>query len=184
MNPVAKESIVYFHTPDGPMPAYRHVMTYCPGCKSAHPFTTKVFDRPNGTPYSHNETNDPIPTWSWDGNLESPTFEPSMLAYYTVHLCPSDYVHFEVCPGGECGHMGHGLAWRLSDGSIKTYKVDEVKPVDAEEVYTVNLPHVVDPAYGNCHSFLRNGVWEFLGDSAHELANQKVPMVPLPNWLV
>lgn len=31
-----------------------------------------------------------------------------------------------------------------------------------------------------CHSFLRDGQWEFLGDSTHALAGQTVPMVPLP----
>lgn len=35
-----------------------------------------------------------------------------------------------------------------------------------------------------CHSFLRDGVWDFLGDSTHALAGQKVPMVPVPDWLV
>lgn len=35
-----------------------------------------------------------------------------------------------------------------------------------------------------CHSFLRNGQWQFLGDCTHHLANQTVPMLPLPDWLV
>jgi hypothetical protein len=35
-----------------------------------------------------------------------------------------------------------------------------------------------------CHSFLRNGEWEFLGDCTHELAGKKVPMVPLPEWIL
>jgi len=35
-----------------------------------------------------------------------------------------------------------------------------------------------------CHSFLRNGVWQFLGDCTHDLKNQFVPMVPLPDWVV
>ena len=30
-----------------------------------------------------------------------------------------------------------------------------------------------------CHSFLRNGVWQFLNDSTHELAGQNIPMIPL-----
>lgn len=37
---------------------------------------------------------------------------------------------------------------------------------------------------GNCHSFIRNGCWEFLPDSNHQLAGQTVPMVPVPDWLV
>lgn len=35
-----------------------------------------------------------------------------------------------------------------------------------------------------CHSFLRDGVWQFLDDSTHALAGQFVPMVPLPDWIV
>lgn len=27
-----------------------------------------------------------------------------------------------------------------------------------------------------CHSFIRNGIWEYLGDCTHELAGQHVPM--------
>ena len=29
-----------------------------------------------------------------------------------------------------------------------------------------------------CHSFVRNGVWQFLGDCTHHMANQNVPMIP------
>jgi hypothetical protein len=35
-----------------------------------------------------------------------------------------------------------------------------------------------------CHSFLRNGQWQFLGDCTHALAGQTVAMVPLPDWVV
>lgn len=31
-----------------------------------------------------------------------------------------------------------------------------------------------------CHSFVREGRWEFLSDSTHELAGQTVSVVPLP----
>ena len=33
-----------------------------------------------------------------------------------------------------------------------------------------------------CHSFLRAGVFEYLGDCTHHLANQQVPIPPLPDW--
>lgn len=39
------------------------------------------------------------------------------------------------------------------------------------------------PLPDRCHSYLRGGVWEFLGDSTHALAGQKVPMVPLPDYM-
>lgn len=32
-----------------------------------------------------------------------------------------------------------------------------------------------------CHSFIRNGQWEFLNDCTHELAGKTVPMVELNN---
>lgn len=35
-----------------------------------------------------------------------------------------------------------------------------------------------------CHSFLRAGVFEFLGDCTHKYANQRVPMEPLPDWFM
>lgn len=35
-----------------------------------------------------------------------------------------------------------------------------------------------------CHSFLKAGRWEFLGDCEHALVGQTVPMVALPNWVV
>lgn len=35
---------------------------------------------------------------------------------------------------------------------------------------------------GVCHSFLRAGVFEFLGDCTHSLAGQKVPMLDLGEW--
>lgn len=34
-----------------------------------------------------------------------------------------------------------------------------------------------------CHSFVRDGVWEFLGDCTHSLAGQRFEMGPLPVWL-
>lgn len=33
-----------------------------------------------------------------------------------------------------------------------------------------------------CHSYLRNGVFEFLSDCTHSLVNQHVPMPDLPDW--
>lgn len=35
-----------------------------------------------------------------------------------------------------------------------------------------------------CHSFLRAGVWEFLSDCTHRHRGQRVPAVPLPDWVV
>ena len=33
-----------------------------------------------------------------------------------------------------------------------------------------------------CHTFIRNGMIEFLGDCTHALAGKTVPLPPLPDW--
>lgn len=91
--------------------AGRACWVWCPACDDMHRFQivgTKG-DMPDG------------PCWEWDGNLEKPTFQGSMLVYETT----------------------------------------------------------VNP---RCHSFLRDGIWEFLGDCTHDKKNQKLAMVPLPDW--
>ncbi len=37
---------------------------------------------------------------------------------------------------------------------------------------------------GVCHSFIRDGHWQFLGDCSHHLAGQTVRMVPVPSWIL
>lgn len=62
----------------------KHCCTFwCPGCKQEHPYyISQSFVREDGT--SH-------PIWSFDGNMENPTFNPSLLCLGTpkCHL----YVH-------------------------------------------------------------------------------------------
>jgi hypothetical protein len=48
-------------------------------------------------------------------------------------------------------------------------------------------PSILQHGSGNipvCHSFLKAGVWDFLSDCTHEMAGQKVPMMPIPDWMV
>lgn len=134
----------------------KQVFTWCPGCDMLHPFTIEAPAPPDG-----GEALNRGVTWTWDGDLERPTFEPSLLVHTSVHLCANE--HGPVpCPNPEtCDHLGHQLA---HDGTRLT-----------------GTPHTRDPAWGPCHSFLRAGRWEFLSDSAHHLAGQTVDMVPLPS---
>ena len=85
---------------------------YCPGCERAHRFMV---------------VNEAVPeqVWEFDGNMESPTFSPSLL------MQTSEWD----------GHQWVRYA---------------------------------------CHSFLKNGVWEFLSDSTHDLAGRDAPMVDFP----
>lgn len=162
-------------------PAYKVCEVFCPGCQYLHHVTVEIlnsdFKRSDGSP---------PPIWSWDGNEESPTFSPSILAYNTVHFCEGEHVITECyLDFSECEHRSHGYAWKFPDGSMCHYKTYEQKPVDAVVVTTgPDGPHTKDPAWGNCHSFLTNGIWDFLSDCGHTLAGQKIPMVPIPDWFI
>ena len=129
---------------------------WCPGCDNAH---------------NVNVSGPVQPIWEWDRNLVAPTISPSILVMNSVHLCGDDHRAVNECPDhATCPRVGHAV----------TYD-DEVTETGIH--YWHGTGHSRDPAWGNCHSFLRTGVWEFLGDSAHHLAGQSAPMVPLPDWL-
>lgn len=89
---------------------YRMYWLYCPGCKTLHGIPVGSPNRPN---------------WSFNNNLESPTFEPSLLIF-----------------------VGEGAKRETL-----------------------------------CHSFIRNGQWQFLGDCRHEFAGKTVPLPVIPeDW--
>lgn len=144
----------------------RSVWTWCPGCDRLHPFRLAPGDE-RGV------------FWEWDGNLEQPTFSPSLLVSTAVHLCEGEHEPAE-CPNPDtCGAKSHQLGRRLAGGVITW--VEYRQHPHNRKVYGHGTPHTRDPAWGPCHSFLRAGRWEFLSDSAHELAGQTVDMVPLPD---
>ena len=91
-----------------------HLDAFCPACDRVHSFSVDL--------EGHGKWREEDPVWDFDGNWESPTFSPSMLA----------------------------------------------NKDDANEYFPI------------CHSFLKNGHWEYLEDSTHELAGQTVA-VPKPD---
>jgi len=85
-------------------------------------------------------------TWQFDGNLEAPTFSPSVLVT-SGHFVSSHK------PGDKC--------WC-------TYAVEYPKrPVSFK--------------CRRCHTFIRNGMVEFLSDCSHALAGQTLPVPDLPD---
>lgn len=111
-NPVA----MIRHVTDGDR-QYDALMFVCPGCTGEDGSGSGFHMLPirgKGDTEGH-------PSWTWNGNLEAPTLEPSILTKW------ADVV---------------------------------------------------------CHSFLRNGVFEYLGDCTHKYASQHVPLPPLPDWIV
>ena len=66
MNPIVKEQQ---YERNGII-VTRH-MYWCPGCDSVHAIAIRPSVNDNGA------------GWTWDGNLEKPTYEPSQLTKYT-----------------------------------------------------------------------------------------------------
>lgn len=80
---------------------------YCPGCKEGHTI--------------------PVPRWTFDGNVERPTFSPSILRT----AAPSDYRCHSFVENGQirfCGDCNHALAGQTVD--------------------MVDFPETYDPAIG------------------------------------
>jgi hypothetical protein len=87
------------------------------------------------------------------------------------------------CPGCQQAHAPRAA---LPDGS----RPDGTLPYwewngATDESFTISPSLLVRGGRDSvCHSFIRDGRWEFLGDCTHALAGQTVPMVPVPDWLV
>ena len=100
--------------------------------------------------------------------------------------------HYYWCPGCEAetgfglhgiainpNKQGNGAGWDFSG----TLECPTYAPSQKTEGAKKN-PNGGEPIPTCCHTFIRNGVIEFLGDCTHALKGQKVPMVPLPDWFV
>lgn len=84
------------------------------------------------------------------------------------------------CPG--CDGM-HQITTAMSDGA-PTWIWDgntEAPTISPSILVNQGRAH---PGKEICHSFVRDGQWQFLNDSTHPLAGQTVPMVPVPDWLI
>jgi len=82
------------------------------------------------------------------------------------------------CPGCDMAHRFQTNS--LVPGRIEWgFNGDLEKPTFTPSYKTW---HGADMAHV-CHSYLRDGVWEFLDDCTHALAGQHVAMVPVPDWL-
>lgn len=112
------------------------------------------------------------------------------------HVIDGDdrYDHILVwCPGCQYsdpsdGHMRGGLHGLpvTGDGSKRaTWRWNgDLVNVTLEPSILTKTKRGEQQAEFVCHSFLRNGQWQFLGDCTHALANQTVAMLPLPDWVV
>lgn len=182
--PIARERQIWYHPlpDDEAILGYKAVEVWCQGCEMLHHFTYWVDP---GYPKRTDGSDQPV--WTWNGSLTSPSFEPSLLCYSTVHLCEGEHDPVTICDQdfATCGHHGHGYVWVNDETGVQGFFKVYEEPTEGWTKHTFGGgigAHKRDPAYGNCHSFLRNGVWEFLGDCAHALRGAH-PLQPLPEWL-
>lgn len=100
----------------------RSMMFDCPGCGLLHHV------RVEGSG---------VPVWTWNGDMERPTFSPSVL-----------------------------VTWDQGDPPVTAENYEEYKknPWPQTKVHKV------------CHSFVRDGRIQFLGDCTHALAGQTVDL--------
>lgn len=87
--------------------------------------------------------------------------------------------HWVWCPGCDQAHRFRSAHPEgVNEQPLWAWDGSETAPT-----FEPSLLVHLDDAH-TCHSFLRQGEWEFLSDStAHELRDRH-PMVPLPDWLV
>jgi len=100
------------------------VAFWCPGCEEIHAVAVGKPGRPN---------------WTFDGNVDAPTFSPSILVRYDHWVPPATPENMNRGPQTKVAHV--------------------------------------------CHSFVRSGRIEFLGDCTHAFAGKTVPIPDLPDFL-
>ncbi len=88
----------------------------------------------------------------------------------TMMLFAGEPAHY--CPG--CGHL-HVIHVSKPNNQGAQWEWD-----GDNEAPTFNPSVLVN---GRCHYFLKGGMIEFLPDSTHKLAGQKVPLPELPDWV-
>lgn len=139
----------------GPTTAH---MVFCPGCRQGHRFD--------------------VDRWSFDGNLEAPTFSPSMLVRQPgwVSIPRDRWVTIPTGPGSgiraprdlvgdDCPATLAGMAARLHTA------------VDLHQVELAIAAHLDALPDEVCHSFVRGGLIEYLPDSTHALRGTTVALV-------
>lgn len=95
---------------------------------------------------------------------------------------------FLWCPGCEDVHAVEvtdpAYKWDW-DGNLEAPTISPSIKVDYPERVSSPSIEVTFPANrGICHSYVKAGRWQFLGDCTHDLAGQTVPLPDLPDWIL
>lgn len=88
---------------------------------------------------------------------------------------PLYYMHFLWCPGCDDIHRVNSAIQDVDPGENITWEWDGDKTFSPSILVTGGANDV------HCHSFVRNGSWEFLPDCTHRLAGKTVSLMPIPD---
>jgi len=117
--------MVLHKTDHKPGDGHADYLFFCPGCECAHGVWTT---NPNGMTGA---------TWTFNDNMEKPTFNPSLL-----------------------------VRWDTWEPPVTPENMDEFHKNKWEQTRVSNV----------CHSYVRDGMIQFLPDCTHKLAGQTVPL--------
>ncbi len=88
-----------------------------------------------------------------------------------IRQAPGRTVYVLWCPACDDAHHIDNT-WTFNDDTDKPTFTPSIL---GEIVFTDGRRHV-------CHSYVTDGVWNYLGDCTHNLAGQSVPLPDLPDW--
>lgn len=81
------------------------------------------------------------------------------------------------CPGCRCGHLVHVDPYKNEEtGSSWGFNGDVEKPTFTPSILVTGVVSDTDPTLRICHSFVRDGVMQFLMDSTHDKRGCLVPL--------
>lgn len=109
----------------------------CPGCGDTH----HIYTNAEYCAYSRKQYNVPCCCWQFNGSVDQPTFNPSVL------------LRAKAYPSGKM--------WPSEDEIARMQK--------GENLSASMTPYV-------CHSFIREGMIQYLDDCTHELKGQTVAL--------
>lgn len=112
------------------------VLIECPGCKMDHVINVnpeRSFQNDEGQTVK-------MPCWTFNGNMDSPTFQPSLL-------------------------------WRTGKYCMSEKAINEMRQAEPERFEFMERISKI------CHSFIRDGKIQFLGDCTHDMKNQTVDLL-------
>ena len=177
---------------DGPTTGY---MVMCPACGNGHKFNTEP--GPNGVGGNN-------PCWTFNGDMERPTFSPSM--HVTTGSAPKDWMPIMKSIQLKTGEEPARIPWEMMEphaeqarrnhnqslerlkqrGGLSTCEALAIMDdrdwakMDSREA-AAELSRRVQSWYKTapdrvCHSFVTDGNIQFLSDCTHSLAGQTVPL--------